>query len=292
MKLGYPCLNYTLKCLNSSFRLKSYSEQRMIETIDSNLSSLIRILQFNVDNGLLFFRISSEIIPFASHPVCQFNWQSYFQERLQQIGAFIKKHKIRISMHPDQFVVLNSKQDHIISNSINELMYHQRFLDILELDDTAKIQIHVGGIYGNKTEVIKKFIATYNLLEDSLKRRLVIENDDKLFNLNDCMNIYQDTGIPIIFDTLHHQCLNNQETMLEAMITAQGAWQDTDGVPMIDYSTQEPNARLGKHASTLEIDSFKDFIILTKGLEFDIMLEIKDKELSAVKALNIINLYR
>lgn len=107
-------------------------------------------------------------------------------------------------MHPDQFVILNSPDNKIVENSINELKYHSQVLDTMGLDDTAKVQIHVGGVYGNKLEARDRFIKTYNnnsklaAADDSIKRRLVIENDDRLYSLKDCLQINQQTGIPIV----------------------------------------------------------------------------------------------
>jgi UV DNA damage endonuclease len=102
------------------------------------LIHLKQILQYNVKNNLLFFRISSDLIPFASHPICGLDWSRHFQLVFEQLGEFIKKYNIRISMHPDQFVVLSSPTNEVVENSINELRYHCKVLDAMGLDDTAK----------------------------------------------------------------------------------------------------------------------------------------------------------
>lgn len=139
MKIGYPCINNgILRSTPSTFRLASYSESRMIQTVKDNLIHLEAILKYNVKNDLLFFRISSDLIPFASHPICKFAWHKFFQYELQRIGDYIKKYDIRISMHPDQFIVLNSHNEKIVQNSIRELRYHCKLLDEMYLDDTAE----------------------------------------------------------------------------------------------------------------------------------------------------------
>jgi UV DNA damage endonuclease len=155
MKIGYPCINYSIgKKTISTFRLSSYSEERLIQCINYNLLTLIEILRFNIDNNFMFFRISSDIIPFASHPICKFDWKDYFKSDFIQIGQLIKKHDIRISMHPDQFVLINAKNQDIVTNSIKELEYHTVLLDLMGLDQSAKVQIHIGGIYGDKERSI------------------------------------------------------------------------------------------------------------------------------------------
>jgi UV DNA damage endonuclease len=311
MKIGYPCINNSIsRKTASTFRLASYSESRMIQTIKDNLIHLNQILKYNVKNDLLFFRISSDLIPFASHPICKLAWHNFFQYELEQIGDYIKKYNIRISMYPDQFVVLNSPNEKTVQNSIRELNYHCKLLDTMCLDETAKVQIHVGGVYGNKSKAMDRFIKKYNLVDHSIKKRLVIENDDHLYSLKDCICINKQTGIPVVFDRFHHECFgsnnNNKDTgeLKSENSTLQNILQNAfltwkinkDGLPMVDYSSQDVGtinhhnqmiARRGKHTLTIDPISFEKFLKETESLGFDIMLEIKDKEKSALKALEI-----
>lgn len=175
-----------------------------------------------------------------------------------------------------------------MQRSIDELNYHCNVLDAMGLDENAKIQIHVGGVYGDKPMAIKRFIKRYNSLNESIKKRLVIENDDRLFSLKDCLLIHQITKIPVIFDIFHHECLNNGEYIKDAILQAQATWKKPDGLLMIDYSNQKADKRKGAHAITIDLSLFRNFIIETEGLDFDIMLEIKDKEKSAIEALRLL----
>lgn len=290
MKIGYPCINTSIQRHHTStFRLASYSEMRLIQTVRDNLTHLEKILKFNVENRLLFFRISSDLVPFASHPICKFNWIDHFKSEFKHLGEYIKANDIRISMHPDQFVILNSSNEKVTDNSINELKYHCNILDAMDLDQTAKIQIHVGGVYGDKPKAIKKFIECYSTLSEAIKERMTIENDDHLFNLKDCLEIHQQTGIPIIFDNFHHECFNySKESIIQAIKKASLTWKVKDGLPMLDYSSQSRGERKGKHATTLDPLLFCKFIMETQRLDFDLMLEIKDKEKSALAALKLL----
>ena len=285
MKIGYPCINRTIGCsTNKTFRLASYCSSRLVESVKHNLACLRKILEYNAAHNLLFFRISSDLVPFASHPICDVNWTDFFRPRFQELGELIKKHAMRISMHPDQFVLLNSPEPTVTHNSIRELMYHAQILDALELDTTAKIQIHIGGMYGDKQTALQRFINTYNQLDMRIKKRLVLENDDRLYSVQDCLQVHRQTGIPIIFDTLHHECLNNDESLDTILPALFATWAPHDGLPMVDYSSQDPLGRKGKHRATLDTDHFSNFIKKTAAYDFDIMLEIKDKEKSALKA--------
>jgi UV DNA damage endonuclease len=297
LKIGYPCINLTLKNpYSSTFRLKSFSEKRFNETVKNNLNHLSKILKFNLNNNILFFRLSSGIIPFASHPICNIDWDYIFKTELNEIGEFIKKNNMRISMHPDQFVILNSKNEKIIENSVKELQYHSKVLESMNLTHNAKIQIHIGGVYEDKRTSKERFIKTFMKLEENLKKRIIIENDDRSYGLKDCLDISYETGIPIVFDTLHHECLNNNETVQEALTSATNTWKYVlDGDPIMDYSSQSIGERRGKHTTTIDknhfISYYKELVKSSKNKPMaaaDIMLEIKDKENSALLALDLI----
>jgi len=289
MKIGYPCVNMSIGCTpNRTFRLRSYSPDRLIATVEENLECLRKTLAFNVEHGLLFFRIGSQLVPFASHPVCIFDWAGHFADRFAEIGGYIRQHGFRISMHPDQFVLLNALEPKIVSNSIAELSYHCQALDLLGLDQTAKVQIHVGGVYGDRPASKKRFVQVYGGLDTAIKRRLVIENDDHRFDLRDCLDVHDRTGVPILFDTFHHECMNRGEHMRQALESAARTWSAADGLPMVDYSSQRQKGRKGAHTHGIDMGHFRRLLEEIRGIDCDVMLEIKDKETSALKALKMV----
>jgi UV DNA damage endonuclease len=291
MRIGYPCINRTIGCTGAhTFRLQSYSEARLIATVAENLACLQQILAFNLRHELLFFRITSDLVPFAAHPVNQFGWQAHFQPQFLEIGQFIAEHGIRISMHPDPFTLINSLDTAVFERSIKELEYHADILDLLRLDTTAKIQLHVGGIYGDKGKSMQRFIERFAKLDVGIRRRLVIENDDRLYTLRDCLRIHEETGIPVLLDVFHHEVNNSGESIRESLNLVTRTWGTRDGVPMLDYSSQEPGERARKHAETIDLAHFKRFLetLNDLGFEGDLMLELKDKEKSAVKAVAVL----
>jgi UV DNA damage endonuclease len=190
-------------------------------------------------------------------------------------------------MHPDQFTLINSPNPDVIKRGIQELSYHALLLDTLELGNSAKIQIHVGGVYGDKNLAITRFIHNYDNLPDDIRKRLIIENDDRLYNLKDCLSVHEKTGVPVLFDNFHHLCFNSGESHREAMEKASLTWTDEDGILMVDYSNQQIGERTGKHAESIDMISFEEFLKENGGLQFDCMFEIKDKEISALKALEM-----
>ncbi|UCC60954.1 MAG: UV DNA damage repair endonuclease UvsE [Dehalococcoidia bacterium] len=286
MKIGYPCINLSLDCKGDrTFRLKSYSEERLVEIVDNNLNCLFEILRFNVAHNLLFFRITSDLVPFASHPICKFDWQSHFHNKFQEIGNYIRTNDIRISMHPDQFTLINSPDKGVFERSLQELIYHAHVLDLMELNTSAKIQLHIGGVYKDKITSINIFVERFNELPDLVSKRLVIENDDRSYTLQDCLEVSSITDIPILLDSFHHEVKNSGESQAEAVSLASSTWRQEDGILMIDYSYQPGDGRRGAHSYTMNVDHFTQFLDITKSYDFDIMLEIKDKEKSSLKAV-------
>ncbi len=288
MRIGYPCINRSIGCTASgTFRLASYTEERLKETVKRNLSCLEKILQYNCEHAMLFFRITSDLVPFASHPICTFPWQIHFAKEFRTLGEYIRQHGFRISMHPDQFVLLNAPDEGVFHRSIADLVYQVKVLDLMGLDTTAKVQIHVGGLYGDKPLSMDRFSEKYALLDPVIKNRLVIENDERLYTIEDCLALHERTGIPVIADSFHHALHNNGERFVDLLEPIRATWKTHDGIPMVDYSSQEPGKRVGAHAEHIVPEEFRQFLLETRQADFDIMLEIKDKEKSALAALGI-----
>ncbi|MGI8486373.1 MAG: UV DNA damage repair endonuclease UvsE [Thermomicrobiales bacterium] len=214
MKIGYPCINRTLNVSASrTFRLASYSSDRLRSTIRGNLEGLQTILEWNVERGINFFRISSETIPFASHPVMNVDWQNEFCSELAAIGSYIRKHDVRINVHPGQYTLLSSPRPDVHQRSIAELVYHAELFDLLALDRTNVIQIHVGGVYGDRAATISTVISRIAELPDNVRNRLAIENDEHHYPLADCLFIARQSDLPVLLDVFHQSILNSGESI-------------------------------------------------------------------------------
>ena len=286
MRIGYPCINRAIGCTaNHTFRLASYSDGRLLRTVGDNLDCLERVLSWNVDRGILSFRIGSGLVPFASHPVCTAPWQEEFSDRFAAIGAFARKHALRISMHPDQFNLLNAKDPAIVERTVTELMYHAEVLDLLGLGPDAKIQVHVGGVYGARESAMARFVETHGTLDPRLRRRLAIENDDGRYTARDCLAVSGACGVPVVLDVFHHAVHGDGRLIGPLLDEVASTWKPADGPPMVDYASQAPGRRRGTHAESLDDEDFARFLAASAGRDLDLMLEIKDKEASALRAL-------
>lgn len=291
MKVGYACTPLTTKArINRRLTLKNYSEEKLKSILADNLKDLNKILKHNLNNNIKMFRISSDIIPLGSHTVNTFNWKEYFKEELIEIGQFIKKNHLRVSMHPGQYTVINSPNKEVVLKSIKDLQYHCDFLDSLDVDYTNKLILHIGGIYNDKKAAKLRFIENFNSLPSSVKNRLVIENDEKNFSLNDVLEISHLINVPVVFDNLHNSCYgDNNYTTKEIYEKVLKTWKPKDGTMKVHYSQQAPQKKLGSHSQTIFSDEFLQYYNEIKEFKVDIMLEVKDKDISAIKCINLIS---
>lgn len=288
MRIGYACL--TLGVRDTNFKtciLKNATKDNLLKIIDHNLDTLERIIDYNIENNIKLFRISSDIIPFGSSPVNELEWWSIFHEKFLNIGLKIKNSNMRVSMHPGQYTVLNSPTEDVVYRAIKDLEYHNLFLDSLNVDKTNKIILHIGGVYGDKELATKRFIQTYKLLSNKIKDRLVIENDDKSYNIEDVLYISNELNIPVIYDNLHNAVLpaDTSKTDKDWIEIVNLTWREDHGPQKIHYSQQDKSKRQGAHSFTINL---KEFLMFKKNLkhDLDIMLEVKDKNLSTVKCIN------
>jgi UV DNA damage endonuclease len=163
MRIGYPCNNLTLGISAArTFRLAAYSPDRLLTTIDANLDALEAYLAWNAEHDIRYFRISSGTIPFASHPVMDVPWQVVRADRLAKIGETVRANGVRVNVHPGQYTLINSPRDEVVAAAIADLVYHTELLDVMGLDDTNKVQIHVGGVYGDKPAAMDRFVRQWN----------------------------------------------------------------------------------------------------------------------------------
>lgn len=291
-RIGYACIilgneKYKLKNL----RLKSLSEEKLKCIISHNLKALEKMIDYNILMGINLFRISSDIIPFGGHKANNLDWVNLFDEDFSRISKKIKSNNIRVSMHPGQYTVLNSPKGEVVNNAVSDLIYHAMFLDALDLDKRSKMVLHIGGIYNDKKSAINRFIKEYKNLDESVKKRLIIENDDKSYNIEDLLYISSKTNCPVVFDNLHHQINKpNQEKDIYSWIKLTSkTWMKDDGRQKLHFSIQRKEAKIGSHSNTIYLDEFLWFYKNLENKDVDIMLEVKDKNLSAIKINNIIN---
>ncbi len=281
--LGVP--NIPMKgCL-----LKNASPEALLDIVRGNLQTLSRMLSYVESARLDLFRISSDVIPLASHPALSFEWRKVYEKELAAIGEQIRRSGIRVSMHPGQYTVLNSPSDEVAERAVMDLAYHADFMDSLGVDASSKIILHVGGVYGDREKALERFALRFAKLPANVVKRLVLENDEKCFAIHEVLPLCRKLGIPAVMDVLHHAILPAPHGLTKDWIEAcSQTWNADDGRQKIHYSQQQAGGKTGMHSKTIAPAEFMRFSEELEDLPLDIMLEVKDKNLSAVKCRNCI----
>jgi len=285
-RLGYACLCLSLE--ESSPRgtiLRNATPERLRALTAVNLTRLHRVLDVNVARGIRMFRLSSDIVPFGSHPVNTIAWWDEFAESLAHMGKQIRTSDKRVSMHPGQYTVLSSPDPRILDAARADLVFHARVLDALGTDTRHKIVVHVGGAYSDKSSALERWICVVRMLPETVRARLVLENDERLFGAEDVLFASAASRQPVVLDVLHHRVYAGpcaDEALPDLMRRAARTWQpEHDGVPKIHYSSQAAGLRTGAHAEYVDAAEFAEFLALAPAdLEFDCMLEAKAKDLA------------
>lgn len=289
MSIGYACLQVgrpdtTIR----SVIQKNATTERLMAVIDYNLQSFENMIDYNIKNKIKLYRISSGLIPFGSSPVNQLEWEQIFRDRFITIGQKIKQSGMRVSFHPGQYTVLNSPDEGVVSRAVDDLVYQEKILTLLGVDDSHKLILHVGGVYGDKVTALERFEENVKGIPQAVKNRLIIENDDRLFNVEDVLGLAHRIGIPVVYDNLHNAINPADPTKDDRywISEARKTWKPEDGNQKIHYSQQASGKRLGAHTDTIYIEDFLEFYNKLEDKTIDIMLEVKDKNLSALKCQN------
>jgi UV DNA damage endonuclease len=285
IRIGYACINTKLASPNRTCRLKNATPEKILELASANIEALQPILEWNAAHGIELFRITSDLIPFGSHPVNTVPWWRILQPQFARLGELIAKQRLRVSMHPGQFTILNSPRPEVVANSVKELEYHAAVLEALGVDDSHKIVIHLGGIYEDKRESLSRFIENCRGLDRRIKGRLVIENDERCYTVADALGASKAIGVPVVFDVFHHLWNPALEQLSVRSIIGLAAktWGKRDGRVKIHYSNQWPGGSAGAHSKSISVGKFLQFYETIHDLDLDIMLEVKDKQQSVLK---------
>ena len=285
IRLGYACINTSLPSPNKTCRVANATPDRVVELGRQNLRTLAEILRWNQVHGIAVFRLSSNLIPLASHPVARgIPWASALGPELDAAARLIEESGARVSMHPGQYTVLNSPRPEVVEASLAEMEYHARLLDLLGTGPSAKIILHLGGVYGDKPAAMARFAETFARLSPAAQARLVLENDEKNYTAAEALALSAVIGVPVVFDVFHHAYNPSLEDLSLRQIIQRcaGTWRPTEAPPKLHYSDQWPGKPPGSHAQTVDIDAFGRFKETLVGLDVDVMLEVKDKEQSAL----------
>jgi len=295
-RYGYCCINLSLAkdkiSTNRGMVKKTFLEKGIAyasELALKNVLDLRQILEWNDDNNIRMFRMSSDIFPWCSeYEISDLPDYQAILEILKSCGDFAKRTDQRITFHPSPYGVLASVNPSVVTKAIKELNQHGEIFDLMGLDRNLfyPINIHVNTTQPSKEEAAERFCLNFQRLSDSVKKRLVVEVDDKksqytsvdLFHL-----IHKPLGIPVTFDYLHNQCNPSILNEEEALALCLSTWPKE--IPAITHYSD--SKKLYEDESSKEV-AHTDWVwgkVETYGLNFDIELEVKMKDLALLKFL-------
>lgn len=296
---GYACINMGFSTLPKSKRIttnrsmikRTFTERGLpyaSELALLNLKDLNKILVWNLENNIHFYRISSDIIPWASE--YDITDLPHFEEiayEAEKAGNFARQHNMRLTSHPGPFNKLASPKERVFELTRKDLTVHGDLFDLIGLERSpyAKLNIHVGAAYGNKPFALDNFCRNFERLPESVKTRLTVENDDKksLYSTQELYDgIYKRIGIPIVFDYHHHRLHDGGLTEQEALELAISTW-PKDITPVVHYAESRcdeyQNYKIKPQAhSDRIIHEFNDY-----GHKLDVMIEAKHKEVALLE---------
>ncbi len=254
---------------------------KLHEITRKNLHHTLRALHYNIAHEIKLYRLSSSIVPLATHEDVNWDYISPFRELYEEIGALVKKHEIRTSFHPNQFTLFTSDKPHVTRNAVRDMEYHYSVAEAMGLAKELSINIHVGGAYGNKKEAVGRFHDNLLQLPGHIKKQMTLENDDKTYTAGETLGICEQESIPLMFD-YHHYIANHEEgESLETILPRfMKTWDHSPHRPKIHVSSPKSEQAFRSHADYVSLDFLQPLITDLKrnGRSVDVMVEAKAKD--------------
>jgi len=299
IRLGFVAMSMHLKNASPSQTMTVTNFEKIIDReaglrkltriAASNLQNSLRVLRHAVGEGIHVYRFTSKIIPLLGHAYTE-DWDFWTKlgPEFKEVGAFIKDKGLRVSFHPDHFTLLNSKSQQVVENSIADLKRHVKMFELMELDDRAKLVMHIGGSFKDKQESIQRFQANWEQVPETVKRRLTLENDDKSYTALETLTLCETLAIPMVLDIHHHRCNPGAEDLRDLVPRIFSLWDATGLPPKIHVSSPKSEADIRSHHDYIALRDLLPFLDLVYELsdgeqDLDIMVEAKQKDDAALE---------
>ncbi|MFF0830361.1 UV DNA damage repair endonuclease UvsE [Brevibacillus sp. NPDC003359] len=285
IRMGYACIS--VKTKNNPNKKTTVAQVNKLEpqarlkklrqVMQANFFNLMDLLAYNVENHIFLYRLPSEFVPLATHPVAsEWDWAKEFAWDFQKAGDYIRNHGIRLTAHPGHYSILNSDKSSVLESTIADFSYHAKVFDLLGLDDNSVLVTHVGGVYEDKATSLDRFASHFELLPDNVKRRLVVENDDMSFTMREVLELCERIGVPMVLDIHHHNCHSDGEDWTEYLPRIIQTWGKR--TPKMHMSSPKSANDFRAHADNIDPEAFLAFVTALADYNVDIILECKNKD--------------
>ena len=291
VRLGYVSIALALPKVTSSshvtytYYLKLNTREKRINKLKqvsySNIQDLKKILEYNVKKDIHFYRITSALIPLATHPDVNWDYRKIFKIDFKLLGELIQKNHMRVDTHPDQFNVINSIDDNVVENTKRNLWFHTNLFKDMEYPQ-GKMVLHIGSAAGGKAAAFKRFENNFSKYPKEITSKIILENDDKTFTAKETLQLCKHLGIPMVLDVHHHICNNDGEQITDILPEILDTWKGETLPPKLHFSSPKNGPKDRKHADFIDGQHFVEFIESCKPFnqDIDIMIEAKKKDLA------------
>lgn len=269
-------------------REKKEREAQLLAITKNNLERTLRVLHYCIAHELPLYRMSSSIVPLATHPEAAWDYLKETKKECKEIEKLVEKHSIRMSMHPNQYTLFTSPRPEVTVNAVKDMQYHYDLLKGMGIEDRSYINIHIGGAYGDKTSALERFYENIKMLPAEIKCRMTLENDDKTFTTEETLEVCENEGIPLMFD-YHHYKANPGDTPLEDLIPRfVETWKNTGRPPKVHLSSPKDEKAYRSHHDYVSLEYVLPFFKMISEFteELDVMIEAKQKDRAALQLIN------
>jgi len=248
----------------------------------SNAQALLAALEYCAQQEIGCFRVNSQILPCKTHDTAGYSVDKLpdgteIVDQFLRCGAFARVHDLRVSFHPDQFVVLNSPRPDVVANSIDELEYQA---EVAEWVGADVVNIHGGGAYGDKPAALERFARQLENLSTRVRERLTVENDDRTYTPAELLPLCRAEGVPLVYDVHHHRCLADELDVEAATQQAMATW---NREPMFHLSSPKEGWKGPQPHRHHDYINVRDFPAEWLDQQLTVEVEAKAKELAVVK---------
>lgn len=262
--------------------------QKLSEICFHNASNLYLALETVQRLGIGAFRIMSPLFPRMTHPAVGYRLEDLPEgknigQKLEETRLFARKNDIRLSFHPDQFVVLSSPHSQVVASSIRELEYQGMLADAVGAN---VINIHAGGVYGDKFQTLQRLKDVLPHLSAAVRKRLTLENDDVSYTPRDLLSFCERFSIPLAYDVHHHRCLPDGLSVEQATTLAEDIWKDIGQEPYGHISSPRNGWQGGNPKPHADYIDPADFPACWLGRKMTVDVEAKAKELAVIALMD------
>ncbi|GAK05614.1 UV DNA damage endonuclease [Geomicrobium sp. JCM 19037] len=267
-------------------------KKKLHDVTEMNLLRTKRIIHYLIAHEIPLYRFSSSLVPLATHPETQWDYITPFSHLYKEIGTLVKTHQLRTSFHPNQFTLFTSDRDHVTEKAVEDLVYHYELAKAMGLHKEIRINIHVGGAYGDKQKALERFHNNIKKVPTHILKQLTLENDDKTYTTTETLAVAEQHSIPMMFD-YHHYVANHtdEEELTELLPRVFATWESTSQPAKIHISSPKSKTAFRSHADYVDETFLEPLLDGLKTIRenVDFMIEAKAKDRACLSLIDCLS---